>query len=695
MREFLDPLDPGSYFDCGDARLHGLDDALLREAESRGRRIGDDSFQLVATDMGLIFCRPSISFAIAARWQEVMLTRPHGDDPVLLPVNWPTHGELKFTVSKRLAANVFRRWLQLRMQRERVVRRENAARFTAVDRGVTPSDDWEVVAKVEPPPTPAGRAAVIEDRRDRREPAGRRRQQAAVSRGQDRPGGVGARPAAGAGGAGAPDLDRSAAATDGLTSPSAEPMTGGRAGAVEGSPAVAGDTMVARRPAGSAAVVGSVVAPPRLPERTPTGGSSPVAPEPPVRPLRPSPNTGDETRPAGGESSNMHRSADTVNRPTMAVDRRDEPVLDLTGARVDSEIGGSSSVGIDVLDLPEVGSDTAGRSVRGRQPDADGSKPESAPVDRDAGATLRLRASRGQIPDPPVGHDDHPAVGYDDDPAVGYDDDPAVGYDDDPAVGYDDDPAVGYDDDPAGHDDHPAVGHDDDPAVGYDDDAADAEEREPATRLVLGQHADPLVRTIDRPPVTPPSWIGSPLSLVGALVVISTLVLAGATAVTSYRRVFGQGEGIDRALPAAVDQGGSARTTVDHRRFSPLSDPSATVTANASPTTNPAAAITIDGSGQDPARLVPQQGPRLCNSNYSGCVPDVSDVDCPNDGDGPLYSTEAAVVMGDDVYGLDTDGDGETCEPDQPRRSDLGSENDEPSAELAPPPGTGGRIASG
>ncbi|MGB5757604.1 MAG: hypothetical protein WBM50_11875, partial [Acidimicrobiales bacterium] len=148
MREFLDPLDPGSYFDCGDARLHGLDDALLREAESRGRRIGDDSFQLVATDMGLIFCRPSISFAIAARWQEVMLTRPHGDDPVLLPVNWPTHGELKFTVSKRLAANVFRRWLQLRMQRERVVRRENAARFTAVDRGVTPSDDWEVVAKV-------------------------------------------------------------------------------------------------------------------------------------------------------------------------------------------------------------------------------------------------------------------------------------------------------------------------------------------------------------------------------------------------------------------------------------------------------------------------------------------------------------------------------------------------------------------
>ena len=533
VREFLDPLDPGSYFDCGDARLHGLDDALLREAESRGRRIGDDSFQLVATDMGLIFCRPSISFAIAARWQEVMLTRPHGDDPVLLAVNWPTHGELKFTVSKRLAANVFRRWLQLRMQRERVVRRENAARFTAVERGVPPSDDWEVVAKVQPPPTPVEKASVIEDRRDRREPAGRRRQHAAANRGPDRPGEVGAGPAAGADGAGAPDLDRSPVAADELKRPSAEPTTRDRAGAVDGSSAVAGDTIVASRPAGSATVVGSVVAPPRLPERGRAGGSSPVAPKPPVRPSRPSPNAGGEIRPAGGEPSNMHRSTDRPDQRAKPVDRLDESVLDLTDARVDSEIRGSSSPGIDVLDLTEVGSDTAGRSPRRRQADADadGSEPEPAPVDRDSGVTLRLRASRGQIPSPAVGYDDGPAVGYDDGPAVG-----------------------------------------------YDDDAADEEEAEPATRLVLRQHADPLVRTIDRPPVTPPSWIGSPMSLVGALVVISTLVLAGATAVTSYRRVFGEGEGIDRALPAAVDQGGSARTTVDHRRFSPLSDPSATVT---------------------------------------------------------------------------------------------------------------------
>ncbi len=126
LREFLDPLDPGDYFDCGRARLHGLDDALLDEARSRGRAIGDDAFLLVATDMGLVFCRPSISFAIAARWEDISLIRPRGDDPVVLPVAWPRHGELKFTLSKRLAGNIFRRWLQLRMHAARRARQAAA-----------------------------------------------------------------------------------------------------------------------------------------------------------------------------------------------------------------------------------------------------------------------------------------------------------------------------------------------------------------------------------------------------------------------------------------------------------------------------------------------------------------------------------------------------------------------------------------
>ncbi len=111
LREFLDPLSPGLYLDCGRARLHGLDDALLREAVSRGRSVGDDSFVLVITDVGLIYCRPSIAFAIAARWSELSMSVLVGEtDPVLLPVVWPHHGELDFTVSRRLATNVLDSW---------------------------------------------------------------------------------------------------------------------------------------------------------------------------------------------------------------------------------------------------------------------------------------------------------------------------------------------------------------------------------------------------------------------------------------------------------------------------------------------------------------------------------------------------------------------------------------------------------
>jgi len=56
----------------------------------------------------------------------------------------------------------------------------------------------------------------------------------------------------------------------------------------------------------------------------------------------------------------------------------------------------------------------------------------------------------------------------------------------------------------------------------------------------------------------------------------------------------------------------------------------------------------------------------LCNSNYSGCVPDVSDVDCEGDGDGPAFLSEPVVVLGTDVYSLDTDDDRAACEQDQP-----------------------------
>jgi hypothetical protein len=52
-----------------------------------------------------------------------------------------------------------------------------------------------------------------------------------------------------------------------------------------------------------------------------------------------------------------------------------------------------------------------------------------------------------------------------------------------------------------------------------------------------------------------------------------------------------------------------------------------------------------------------------CSPNYSGCVPIASDVDCAGgSGNGPAYVSGPVRVIGDDVYGLDSDKDGIGCE---------------------------------
>jgi resuscitation-promoting factor RpfB len=52
-----------------------------------------------------------------------------------------------------------------------------------------------------------------------------------------------------------------------------------------------------------------------------------------------------------------------------------------------------------------------------------------------------------------------------------------------------------------------------------------------------------------------------------------------------------------------------------------------------------------------------------CDSNYSGCVPIASDVDCAGgSGNGPAYAQGPVYVIGSDIYDLDRDGNGVGCE---------------------------------
>jgi hypothetical protein len=55
---------------------------------------------------------------------------------------------------------------------------------------------------------------------------------------------------------------------------------------------------------------------------------------------------------------------------------------------------------------------------------------------------------------------------------------------------------------------------------------------------------------------------------------------------------------------------------------------------------------------------------RQCDPNYTGaCVPIASDVDCAGgSGNGPAYVQGPVYVVGRDIYGLDSDGDGIGCE---------------------------------
>jgi hypothetical protein len=75
-------------------------------------------------------------------------------------------------------------------------------------------------------------------------------------------------------------------------------------------------------------------------------------------------------------------------------------------------------------------------------------------------------------------------------------------------------------------------------------------------------------------------------------------------------------------------------------------------------TTAPITEVTVNGTY---VYVAPKP---KCDPNYSGaCVPIASDVDCASgSGNGPAYVSGPVYVVGNDIYGLDRDGNGVGCE---------------------------------
>ncbi len=70
-------------------------------------------------------------------------------------------------------------------------------------------------------------------------------------------------------------------------------------------------------------------------------------------------------------------------------------------------------------------------------------------------------------------------------------------------------------------------------------------------------------------------------------------------------------------------------------------------------------------AGASSSAIAARRRRRVCDRNYRGrCLrPNVSDYDCAGgSGNGPYYVRGPFTVVGDDHYGLDSDGDGVACE---------------------------------
>ena len=107
-------------------------------------------------------------------------------------------------------------------------------------------------------------------------------------------------------------------------------------------------------------------------------------------------------------------------------------------------------------------------------------------------------------------------------------------------------------------------------------------------------------------------------------------------------------------------------TTTTERPTTTTTPPTTAPPTTAPPTTAPPTTAPPPPPPPPPPAPEPAPAPAPpsnCNPNYSGCVPNDSDVDCAGgSGNGPSYVSGPVQVLGSDPYGLDSDGDGVGCE---------------------------------
>ncbi len=179
-----------------------------------------------------------------------------------------------------------------------------------------------------------------------------------------------------------------------------------------------------------------------------------------------------------------------------------------------------------------------------------------------------------------------------------------------------------------------------------------------------------MPREVPRGAVVPvsgsPSWL-APVAIGAASLFAFFIVIGLIGAVLS-----GGTSGVDKAAAELTTTTTTTSTTAPTSTTTSATTSTTTTTTTTTTTVVPPSVPQPKPQPQPKPSPQPQPQPQpqpvpapkpACDSNYSGCVPIASDVDCAGgSGNGPAYVAGPIRVIGNDVYGLDNDKDGVACE---------------------------------